>query len=88
MHTFVASAPNGEMGAAYVFTRAAGLWSHAAYLKAPNTRPDGYFGSRVAVSADGTSLAVGGLGDPSSASGVQGNQADTSLPSAGAVYLH
>lgn len=83
-------ADNGAVstGATYVFTRAGSLWSHPAYLKAPNPGPDGYFGSRVALSADGASLAVGGLGDRSSASGVQGNQADAGLTWAGAVYLY
>lgn len=84
-------ASNGRTfsGAAYVFSRAGSLWSHAAYLKPPNPSANGFFGDRaaLALSADGTSLVVGG-GDSSSARGVQGNQADTSMPSAGAVYLY
>lgn len=80
---------SARSGAVHVFNRAAGLWTHAAYLKPTNPLTDGNVGFHgVSMSADGTSLAVGGFGDRSNATGVQGNQANTSMPSAGAVYLY
>ncbi len=47
-------------GAVYVFDRdAAGDWTRQTLLKAENARTDDHFGSSVALSADGRTLAVG-----------------------------
>ena len=74
-------------GAVYVFTRTGTTWQQQAYLKASNTQPMAGFGGTVALSADGSTLAVGALQEPSAATGIDGNQADTSAPKAGAVYI-
>ncbi len=74
-----------DSGAAYVFVRYRGLWSQQAYLKASNTGAVDQFGYPVAVSGD--TLVVGALGEDSSATGVNGNQADNSFSSAGAAYV-
>jgi FG-GAP repeat len=74
-------------GAVYVLTRSAGVWSHQAYIKASSTDGGDRFGSAVAFSGDGNALAVGARGEASGASGIGGNQADNSAPSAGAVYI-
>jgi FG-GAP repeat protein len=74
-------------GAVYVFVRNGGEWVQQAYLKASNTRAGDQFGSSLALSNDGNTLAVGAVGEPSSATGVNGNQADASMPGAGAVYV-
>ncbi len=74
-------------GAVYVFTRAGGVWSQQAYIKASNTGAQDVFGIRVALSSDGNTLAVGAYGEASNATGINGNQADDSLPRAGAVYV-
>lgn len=74
-------------GAAYVFTRSAGTWSQQAYLKAFNTGAVDYFGRKVSLSADGSSLAVSAPGEASAAMNVSGDPLDNSLPDAGAVYL-
>lgn len=74
-------------GAVYLFQRAAGAWAQEAYLKASNTEAEDHFGYSVALSADGTSLAVGAIGEASGATGVDGNQADNSERNSGAVYL-
>ncbi len=58
-----------------------------AYLKASNTRHDYQFGASVALSADGSTLAVGSINESSGAKGVNGNQADHSKNDAGAVYV-
>ena len=74
-------------GAVYVFVRNGGAWVQQAYVKASNAKAKDQFGSSVALSDDGNTLAVGADGEPSSATGVDGNQADTSMPGAGAVYV-
>ncbi|NOY90211.1 MAG: hypothetical protein GXP55_03300 [Deltaproteobacteria bacterium] len=77
----------GESGAAYVFTRSAGVWSQQAYLKASNSASATDFGHALALSSDGDTLAVGSPGEHSSATGVGGDQADTAAPSSGAAYV-
>lgn len=77
------SAP--DSGAAYVFTRSAGTWSQQAYLKASNTDPGDQFGFSVALS--GNTVVVGAPEEDSNATGVNGNQADNSLFTAGAAYI-
>lgn len=74
-------------GAVYVFVRNGDAWVQQAYLKASNAKEGDQFGSSLALSNDGNTLAVGAVGEPSSATGVNGNQADTSMPGAGAVYV-
>lgn len=79
------SAPRA--GAAYVFTRSGQAWVQQGYLKASNTGAGDAFGGRVALSADGSTLAVGAAGEASAAVGIDGDQADDSAPGAGAVYV-
>ncbi|MBA3462324.1 MAG: integrin [Deltaproteobacteria bacterium] len=73
-------------GAVYVLTRVGTTWSHQAFVKASNTGSGDLFGSTVALSTDGTTLAVGASGEESAAPGINGNQADNTAPQAGAVY--
>lgn len=72
-------------GAAYVFGRLGSTWTQAAYLKASNARANAFFGTSVAIS--GSSIVVGAPSDSSAATGVNGNQADTTAPNAGAAYV-
>jgi len=74
-------------GAVYVFVRTGGAWVQQAYLKASNTKAGNQFGSSLAISNDGNTLAVGATGEGSSATGVNGDQTDASMPGAGAVYV-
>jgi trimeric autotransporter adhesin len=74
-------------GAVYVFTRAGNGWAQQAYIKASNADASDQFGSVVALSADGNTLAVSAFLESSATSGVNGNQNDNSLPQAGAVYI-
>jgi hypothetical protein len=76
-----------DSGAVYVFARTGTTWAQEAYVKASNTQPSAYFGVSVSFSADGSRLAVGAYGDLSSATGIGGDQADTSAPYSGAVYV-
>jgi len=57
------------------------------YVKASNTGAGDQFGTSVALSTDGTTLAVGAYFEDSGAPGVNGNQADDSMPDSGAVYV-
>ncbi|WP_437508065.1 cadherin-like beta sandwich domain-containing protein [Sorangium sp. So ce1099] len=72
-------------GAAYVFVRTGATWAQQAYLKPSNTGASDLFGSSVAVS--GNTVAVGATGESSSATGVNGAQADNSAAGSGAVYV-
>jgi hypothetical protein len=74
-------------GAVYIFARNGGTWTQQAYLKASNTKGGDQFGSSLAISNDGNAVAVGAVGEPSSATGINGDQADKSMPGAGAVYV-
>jgi hypothetical protein len=76
-----------DSGAVYVFTRA-GTWSQRAYVKASNTKASNWFGYSVAVSGDGSTLAVGAYLEASASTGIDGNQADSSLANAGACYVY
>lgn len=71
-------------GAAYLFRRANGIWSQTEYLKASNTAAQGEFGHSLAIK--GPALVVGGL-DSSAATGVNGDDGDTSATGTGAGYL-
>lgn len=76
----------------------AGTWRQTAYLKASNPGMfdhfgeggalDGHIGNAVAISADGSTIAVGAQHEGSGARGVNGNQADESAYNAGAVYVY
>jgi hypothetical protein len=72
-------------GAAYVFVRNGTNWSQQAYLKASNTRPIQDFGWSVAASGD--LILVGANQESSNATGLNGNQNNTSAGTSGAAYL-
>jgi hypothetical protein len=80
-----ASAPGS--GAVYVFARQGDRWLQQAYLKASNPGINDQFGSLVALSADGNTLAVSAHFEDSRAIGVNGDQADNSMEQTGAVYV-
>jgi hypothetical protein len=78
-----------DSGAVYVFVRDGNNnWSQQAYVKASNADAYDYFGCSVALSGDGSTLAVGAMNEASSATGIGGDQADDSAAAlAGAVYV-
>ncbi len=57
-----------------------------AYLKASNTGAGDFFGTSVAMSGD--TVVVGAPSESSNAAGVNGNEADNSLSTSGAVYVY
>jgi hypothetical protein len=78
----------GDAGAVYVYTRSGATWSQQAYVKASNTGAGDRFGTSIALSGDGNTLAVAADGEDSAATGINGNQADNSAGDAGAVYVY
>jgi hypothetical protein len=74
-------------GAVYVYVRQGQAWTQQAYVKASNPGLNDHFGSSVALSRDGNTMAVAAHWEASAATGVNGNQNDDSLPQAGAVYI-
>ena len=72
-------------GAVYVFVRSGETWAQQAYIKASNTESLDGFGASVALAGD--TLAVGANGEDSSATGIDGDQADNSASGSGAVYV-
>src|SRR5438094_6488884 len=69
-------------------SKTASPWKQAAYVKASNPREGAQFGFAVALSADGSTLAVGSQMEESSATGINGKQDDHSKFGAGAVYVY
>src|SRR5262245_28989746 len=75
-------------------TSLSGQIQEVAYIKASNTGMGDHFGNggaleghSVALSDDGDTLAVGAPNESSGAKGINGNQNDDSVYSAGAVYV-
>ena len=77
-------------GCAYVFVRRAANWLEDAYLKPSNTIRNMAFGSSMAISADGSTLAVGAADEDSLSRDVDGDQSQVPIDegSAGAVYVY
>ena len=74
-------------GAAYVFVRSGTTWTQQAFLKASNTGPNDWFGSRAALSGDGNTAALGASLEDSSGKGINGKQDDDAASESGAVYV-
>ncbi|NIM43124.1 MAG: integrin [Hydrogenophaga sp.] len=71
-------------GSAYVFTGSGANWTQQVELKAPHDLAELSFGASVALSSDGTTLAIGARGDDS---GVVGDPLDGSASLSGAVHV-
>jgi hypothetical protein len=77
------------VGAVHVYERSAGEWTQRSIIKPINsTLTFSLFGFKVDLARNGKSLAVGHPGESSNASGVGGDQNDTSLTNSGAVWLY
>lgn len=74
-------------GAAYIFAWDGSNWYQESYVKASNSRKGTNFGGTLALSYDGSTLVIGAEHETSNAVGVNGDQTDDSLSSAGAVYV-
>ncbi len=79
-----------KAGAVYVFVHSGGSWVQQAYVKGSNTGGGDVFGSSIALSDDGNTLAVGALAEDSNARGIStdgSGEADNSMNNAGAMYV-
>lgn len=76
-----------DSGAAYIFSRAGSTWTQDAFVKASNADEFDEFGSSVAVSGDGRTIAVGARMESGAASGLAGDQNDNDAGQSGAVYV-
>ncbi len=74
-------------GAAYLFIREDGSWRQQAYIKASNSGRWDWFGYELSLSGRGNVLAVSAIFEDSSATGIDGDQTDSSDSASGAVYL-
>jgi hypothetical protein len=75
-----------DSGAVYVYSRTGTTWVRQAYIKPSNPGAGDEFGWSLALSADGSSLAVGAWLEDSAARGVNGDQSEESGKDSGAVY--
>ena len=73
-----------QSGAVYIFTRATGIWTQDAYIKASNPGDGPEFGKQVDLSGD--LLVVGAPFEAGIAQGLNGEQND-GTPGSGAVYI-
>lgn len=74
-------------GAAYIFSRDGNTWTQEAYIKPSTVTKGTQFGLVVSLSGDGNTLAAGSYLESSAAKGINGDEGDTSAPSAGAIYI-
>lgn len=72
-------------GAVYLFERSGTTWSQSHYIKASNTNAGDVFGASLGFVGD--TLLVGAPGEASSATGVDGDELDNSIPGSGAAYM-
>jgi len=89
-NTIVVGAPtaNGfSIEAVHVFARSGSSWRQAAVLTASNGGLGDRFGSALALSADGRTLAVGATGEDSSGTGTAASGLDNDERDSGAVYI-
>ncbi|WP_165313533.1 hypothetical protein [Vibrio ziniensis] len=87
-------------GAVYLFELSNSVWSQTQYIKASNTGENDQFGSSVALTEDGSILAVGAQQEQSASTGINGVQTETEededagteavnyADKSGAVYLY
>lgn len=65
-------------GAVYIFRLKDTGWDEESHVKASNAQESDAFGTSIALSTDGNTMAVGAIGDDSNAKGVNGDQSNNS----------
>lgn len=81
------SAGANDSGAVYMYRYDGSAWQAAQYIKASNAQGDDNFGYAVALSIDGSTLAVGANLEDGGGTGV-GSASDEAGNASGAVYLY
>lgn len=77
----------GASGAVFVFRRGAD-WAQEAYVKSTNSQEADAFGSAVALSGDGATLAAGAPGEDSDATGVDSPLTNERAADSGGVFVY
>ena len=78
----------GSVGAVYTFARnSSGVWTEQAYIKASNAGSGDQFGTHIALSNDGNTLAVGVPAEDSSATVINGDGTNNGATNSGAIYV-
>src|SRR5215831_16524277 len=78
---------DNSSGAAYVFVRNGNTWSQEAFIKSSNPHKEDWFGSRLTLSGDGNTLAVGAQVEDGGSKGINDDQKNQSAENSGAVYF-
>lgn len=76
-----------QSGAVYIFVRSGITWKEEAYLRPALPGVGDQFGIAVALSADGSTLAVGADGEDSNSTTIDGLATDDSSSNSGAAYV-
>jgi hypothetical protein len=74
-------------GAVYVFVRDGATWSQQAFIKASNPGRNDWFGSRLTLSGEGNTLAVGSQLENGGAKGINGDQKNQMAEDSGVIYF-
>jgi len=78
---------DNSSGAVYVFVRTGTTWTQEAFIKSSNPDKEDWFGSRLTLSGDGNSLAVGAQVEDGGSKGINGDQKNQSAEDSGVVYF-
>ena len=78
---------SSSAGAVYLFEERAGKFTQRAYVKAPSVHGGDWFGQGLALSGDGTVLAVGAPFEDSAGTGVNPGASDAVAADSGIVYV-
>jgi hypothetical protein len=78
---------DSSTGAVYVFVRNGNTWTEQAFIKSSHPGKEDWFGSRLIVSGDGNTIAVGAQLENGGSKGINGKQDDLSAEDSGAIYL-
>ena len=82
-----ASGDTLSLGQVWIYSRNSSSWLPTAGLRASNAEQNDGLGRFVAISGDGNTIVASALGEDSAAQGINGDESDNSLSSAGAVYI-
>ncbi len=78
---------DNSSGAVYVFVRNGTTWTQQAFIKSSNPGKEDWFGSRMTLSGDGNTVAVGAQVENGGSRGINGDQKNQTAEDSGAVYF-
>jgi len=78
---------DNSSGAVYIFVRNGTMWSQEAFIKSSNPDKEDWFGSRLTLSGDGNTLAVGAQVEDGGSKGINGDQKNQTAEDSGVIYF-